>query len=125
MQEPDYESYSLEELQQVYNGINREKWPERYKKVKAILNDPVNVEKLKLEAQKESENSMFGPEGSPERKGWGWFYLCIGLILLSTGTFVSKTGSFEIESWPVRIFVFAIIGGVGLMLIDPKLPWKK
>ena len=93
-----------------------------------IPNEFYQFQLLKLEVDTGSnwkKNSIFGPEGSPERKGWGWFYLIIGIILLCTGALVSKTGSFEIDSWPVRIFIFAVFAGVGFMLIGPKLPWRK
>jgi len=126
MQEPDYDSYSLQELQGVYNRIDRERFPDRYNKVEAILKCPEKVAKLKQEAENAPDVSGFGKEGSDERKGWGWFYLFIGAVFLCTGTLVSKTGSsFDIDSWPVRIFIFVGFAGLGLALIDPKLPWKK
>ena len=125
MPEPDYDSYSLQELQEVYNRIKRDRYPDRFKKVEAILNCPEKVAKLKLAAENAPDDSGFGAKGSDERKGWGWFYLIIGIVLLCTGTLVSKTGSFEIHSWPVRIFIFAVFAGVGFMLIGLKLPWRK
>jgi hypothetical protein len=35
--EPDYEKYSREELLDVYENIDRDKYPERFKKVKWLL----------------------------------------------------------------------------------------
>jgi len=49
---PDYESYSLEELYEAYNSVNRESWPDRVKQIEEILNDPEKVQVLKLEAER-------------------------------------------------------------------------
>jgi len=46
MEEPDFESYNLAELQQVYHRIDRVRFPDRFKKIEDILNDPQKVAKL-------------------------------------------------------------------------------
>ena len=47
MDELDFETYSLEELQQVYHRIDRERFPDRFQKIEDILNNPEKVAELK------------------------------------------------------------------------------
>ena len=58
MEEPDYDSYNLAELQQVYHRIDRMRFPDRFKKIEEILNDPKKVEELR---QKKSSHDDIEP----------------------------------------------------------------
>jgi hypothetical protein len=55
MEEPDFESYNLDELKQVYHRIDRERFPDRFQKIEAILNDPEKVEVLRHKKSKHDD----------------------------------------------------------------------
>ena len=64
MKEPDYDSYTLEQLLDVRKNIDRESYPERFHRIENILNDGEKLEKLKLaqEKLKEDIKSLTSPK---------------------------------------------------------------
>lgn len=43
----NYERYNLDELHDVLENIDREKWPDRVAQVEGILNDPKRIKRLR------------------------------------------------------------------------------
>ncbi len=112
MNTPDYTKYTLSELQDVLNNINYEKYPERVKEIESILNDPVMYNKLLQDNRKkiEEHNQLEAKSVEEGRKAFSFLTLFIlACVTLVTGTLITGYGTFQIESWLTRIFIFIII----------------
>jgi len=106
--EPDYSQYSLEELREAAQSINRKAYPERYVKIKKILDQPVasgfydEVQVLEHKQQQQQE----------VKKGYFWSAIvlwCYGLYMLYTGDISYRRSHYFIEQVEVRIAVFLVI----------------
>jgi hypothetical protein len=113
MREPDFDSYTLEELLQAYSGIDREKWPDRAKKIEGILNKPENVAKLKhRDDSPQKEDSVF-------KLKWKLYgSICmLPILLISLSTEVlyipTKHGFLRYDESP-NAFIFVVIFMFGL-----------
>jgi len=128
MEEPDFESYSLEELKQVYHRIDRVRFPDRFLKIEAILNNPEKVAKLE-------SNPLSGDDLPPlseliKRKFIHWcteysfkecmYTTAIFLVWLAytvlSGQFATKTGYISVSDSPAMYW----IATVGLALFCLK-----
>jgi len=123
MSVPDYESYTLDELEDVLNNIDYEKYPERVQLIRDILNDPEKNYSLHLEHNEEiSETNPFDYESEEEvdPKSTGTYLFIMAFVLLVTGTLYTDFGSIQIESWTVRIIIFVIIMAIAITLLLHK-----
>jgi hypothetical protein len=111
MDEPDYDTYTLEELQHVYHRINSDRYPERFERVKAILNDPVKIEKLKSESSYQAPKSLLAYITEFVTEVPFWLSIiglppCIGLqyYWLSNGKATMRSATFDIVNDPVMFW---------------------
>jgi hypothetical protein len=119
MIEPNYDSYSLEELREVYHKIDREKWPDRFKKVESLLNESGKDEKL-IVSSEESDLRKYGVLGGVLHYIFGmvtesplWLSMlgspvCLFLVLSSfeDGVFHVRGSDFERIHDPVMYWFF-------------------
>ncbi len=119
MSMPDYESYSLRDLIDVLNNIDRDKYPDRVQAIENILND--NEKYLILKAQheemlKQEEADDF--EDEEPGAAIGFRLIVTAILLLSTGSLHTDFGAIYIESLGMRIFisVLLLLGSLALIL---------
>ncbi len=127
MNSPDYSKYSLEELYQALETIERSSWPERVQTIEAILNDPKKRKRLEVKSIKQKKENE---KEDIRTNNWmfGLIYSFIGIAVLITGTLFSKGNAIEIESWPMRILVFVFFATIGFTFfkaLKKKKPNKK
>lgn len=114
---PDYRKYTLKELYDVLENVDRERYTDRYLEVKSILENQEKLAALKEEQVKiderqeilEAEENAFCSAIIP---------IIYGIIILFFGVGFSRAdGFFEIESPLTRFFfgsIMCIVGIVGI-----------
>ena len=114
---PNYKNYSLRELHEALNSIDREKWPDRVEEIEAILKDSASLSKLKAKERKqrkvESDESV-----DLKRVGGGILFLVMALILSITGDLVGRGGAIHIDSPLVKWVLVAGLAYAGLKIIS-------
>jgi hypothetical protein len=111
--EPDYLKYSLDELYDVQNNIDVERFPERYEKlsiaINSKLNDPIEVE----EYETTKHESRIWAALWVTCISWGWAFYAI-----YTGYFRLRRYSLYYTESPDLfiglVIVFFIIGAISL-----------
>jgi len=118
--EPNYSEYSLEELMEVLDNIDKEKYQERYMKVLALLDDEEHCRKLAEQHKIKEEREAIENE---KTEAWttllfpsiaGFLVLFFGLVLTRSNGFI------HIESMWFRIpisFLLFCIGYSGYMKV--------
>ncbi len=108
MKEPDYDNYSLEQLYEALEMIDRERWPERVRKIESLLSEPESFRRLK------KEQRMVDQQEALERKEASQGFL--GILLLVSGGIGSFTGSFLTKYGVFQIApgFWRILAGIGL-----------
>ena len=107
MEEIDYRRYSQQELMDVLENIDREKYPERYFNAKEVF-------------ESRGGNSEMIEEGSRKSLMAGWGFLVILFFILNyiLGIFLPE-GSFSSESnrvFIIRAITFMLLVGFGLLI---------
>jgi hypothetical protein len=101
--EPDYGSYTVEELLDVLEHIDSDAYPERVERIKSEIGCRSNTE---------VENSSLPFKFTKKESYCLTFFVCLGLILFSifTGEIpISKSGSVFLESSPKLYWLATII----------------
>lgn len=123
MKEPDYDSYTLEQLLDVRKNIDRESYPERFHRIENILNDEEKLEKLKLAQEKVDEERRI--ERREENVAFNglliWLY---GIVALS-GFLITRHGSsIQIDSTITRVVIGVVLFVVGFLYLKKNLKRK-
>ena len=92
----DYSKYTVEELEDVYRHIDRDKWPNRVKEIEQILHDPVkrqariNTEKYRKKIKEERAERT---RKINEPLGYLVIFLVLGFLALFFGIVIyARTG---------------------------------
>ncbi len=120
MSKPDYSQYSLEELKESLEWIDRDEWPDRVAEIKSILNDP--KKRKALEHKQEFTNVKRERESQDfSSLLLGICYLFIAGLVVFTGILIGKHGEIYIESIEARIAIGFILALVGAFTIKSVL----
>ena len=95
MDKIDYSKYSVEELEDAYRHIDRDKWPDRVKEIELIINDPVkrrarvNTDKYRKKIKEERAERA---RKRREPLGYALMYLVLAVLVSFFGIVASRTG---------------------------------
>ncbi|WP_346837036.1 hypothetical protein [Microbulbifer sp. SAOS-129_SWC] len=114
---PNYKNYSLRELREALDSIDREKWPDRVKEIEAILKEPASLSKLKAKERKqrklESDSNI-----ELQLVVVGTVFLVMALILSVSGDLVGRFGVIHIDSPLIKWVVVAGLTYLGYKTIS-------
>jgi len=114
---PDYSKYTLNELRDVLDNVDREQYRDRYLEVLEILEDPETLAKLTVEQARLDEESE---QAKAEDRSYiapliliisGWSFLFFGVLYSRYGGFIELGSPLErnilggFYSWQVYFFV--------------------
>ena len=123
MKEPDYEKYSLSDLHEALERIDRTKWPDRVEKIESLLNDPIRSEKLRV--QQIQKDTLDRSERQRNLMStYDMFVLLSGVIGGFTGSFIGRHGIIQIDSGLGRIFMGLGCACVGMLIVSSALKSK-
>jgi len=113
MFKPNYNKYTISELEEALRVIDSKKYPKRIQQVESLLNDPVkrklikqrSIDKLEQEKQRKAEIKR-----RSEPFGWGIFFTISAFIVYFFGFIPSRfqVSDSTIESNELRILIAVI-----------------
>jgi hypothetical protein len=112
----DYSKYSVEELEDAYKHIDREKWPDRVKEIESILIDPVkrqlriNTDKYRKKVANERHQKW---NKKHEPLGYSLMFVLLSILASFFGIVAWRSGhGTHAESLAERVLYGAIFIGV-------------
>lgn len=116
MSKTDYSKCSLDELKDILEWIDHDKWPDRVAEIESILNDP--QKRRVLEHKQETKNIQIQEENRKISKLLvGIYFLIIAGIIIFTGQLIGRRGGVEIETIEARVVIGIILAVIAVFTI--------
>ncbi|QYJ91145.1 DUF3169 family protein [Shewanella halotolerans] len=126
MDKIDYTKYSVEELEDAYRHIDRDRWPDRVKEIELILNDPVkrraqvNTDKYRKKIKEERAQKS---RKRREPLGYALMYIVLGVLVSFFGLLASRTGQgTTVDSMGERVLIGIVFFAIAYLYFNK---WRK
>jgi len=123
MSKPDYSECSIDELKNILEFIDHNKWPDRVAEIESILNDPKKMEVLERE-QEVAEKHKKEEDRKVSKVLLSIYLLVIAGVVVFSGQLMLRNGGIEIETMEGRLVIGFIVALFAFFIIKSVF-WSK